>query len=103
MVRNLTCRVRAGPARAGALPKRTLDAVPEQDEEDVENNLVFLGAVGMIDPPREEVIDAVATCRNAGIRTIMITGDHRVTAMAIARKLGIWRDGNTAISGEIVT
>lgn len=99
-VRNLCLSMSAQALRVLGFAKRTLDAVPEQDEEDVENNLVFLGAVGMIDPPREEVIDAVATCRNAGIRTIMITGDHRVTALAIARKLGIWRDGNTAISGE---
>lgn len=79
---------------------RTLNAVPEDDEEDLEFDMTFLGAVGMIDPPRKEVAESVRTCRSAGIRTVMITGDHKVTALAIARELGIYRDGNTVISGD---
>ena len=54
----------------------------------------------MIDPQRKEVADSVRTCRQAGIRTIMITGDHKVTALAIAKELDIYREGNTVISGE---
>jgi len=70
----------------------------EQPEDDVEHDLVLLGLVGIIDPPRAEVRDAVATCRSAGIRPIMITGDHPLTARAIARDLGI-SDGATAVTG----
>lgn len=61
--------------------------------------LVILGVVGMIDPPRPEAIPAVQTCRNAGIRVAMITGDHRVTAAAIARHLGILRGGGEVVEG----
>jgi P-type Ca2+ transporter type 2C len=68
---------------------------------DPEQHLVFVGLAGMIDPPREEVFEAIQTCRRAGIKTVMITGDHQVTAEAIARQLGILPakgivlDGNT--------
>ena len=65
--------------------KRTLDHVPEDENENVEEDLTFIGMTGMIDPPRKEVIKAVETCRAAGIRVIMITGDHKVTALKIAR------------------
>ena len=78
---------------------KTLDTLPEEDDENIEFGLTFLGVCGMIDPPRKEVISAVETCHAAGIRTIMITGDHKVTAMAIAKQLGIFREGNTAIDG----
>lgn len=80
--------------------KKILSAVPEEDEEDVEFDMTFLGAAGMIDPPRKEVIAAIKTCHEAGIRVIMITGDHKVTAMAIARQLGIFEEGNTVIAGD---
>lgn len=79
---------------------RTLPALPDDEEEDQEFNMTFIGAVGMIDPPRKEVAQSVQTCLEAGIRTIMITGDHKVTAFAIARELGIFREGNQVISGE---
>lgn len=65
----------------------------------IEKSLVFAGLLGMIDPARPEVIDAVAKCHDAGIRTVMITGDHKVTAMAIARQIGIYREGDLAITG----
>ena len=80
--------------------KRKLDAVPEEDEENVEFDMTFLGVVGMIDPPRKEVIAAIKTCHEAGIRVVMITGDHKVTAMAIAKQLGIFQEGNTVIAGD---
>ena len=79
---------------------RKLSAVPEEDEENVEEDLTFIGAVGMIDPPRTEVAESIRVCREAGIRTIMITGDHKVTAVAIAKELDLMRDGDTAVSGE---
>ncbi|MEA4911712.1 MAG: cation-translocating P-type ATPase [Oscillospiraceae bacterium] len=65
----------------------------------LEHNLCFIGLVGMIDPVREEVFDAIAECRSAGIRPIMITGDHRDTAVAIAMQLGIIDDPSQAITG----
>ena len=65
-----------------------------------ENSLTFLGLIAMMDPPREESKAAVAECIRAGIRPIMITGDHKVTALAIAKELDIYREGNTVISGE---
>ena len=67
---------------------------------ELEQNLTFVGLVGMIDPPRLEVKDAVAECYNAGIRPVMITGDHKLTAVAIAKELDIFRPGDLAITGE---
>lgn len=67
---------------------------------DLENDLTFIGISGMIDPPREEVAESVKTCRQAGLRTIMITGDHKITALAIAKKLNIYQNSDLAISGS---
>ena len=78
----------------------SVSEVPEDESCDLESDLTFVGVVGMIDPPRKEVIQAVETCHTAGIRVVMITGDHKVTAMAIAKQLHIFRDGNTVISGQ---
>lgn len=79
---------------------RNLPAMTKDDETEIETDLTFVGAVGMIDPPRPEVAESVRVCRQAGIRTIMITGDHQVTALAIAEALGIYQQGDTVISGE---
>jgi P-type Ca2+ transporter type 2C len=69
-------------------------------DEFLETDLVFLGLIGMIDPPRPEVRQAVAKCTTAGIRTMMITGDHPLTALAIAKDLGIAKDGERAMIGN---
>jgi Ca2+-transporting ATPase len=66
---------------------------------DAEKDMVFAGLMGMRDPPREEVKVAIATCSNAGIRTVMITGDHKTTAFAIAREIGIYREGDLVLTG----
>lgn len=79
---------------------RSVSEVPEDEGCDLEQDMTFVGVVGMIDPPRKEVIQAVETCHTAGIRVVMITGDHKVTAMAIAKQLHIFREGNTVISGQ---
>jgi Ca2+-transporting ATPase len=71
-----------------------------QPNEDLEFDMTFLGLVGMIDPPREEVFDAIETCHNAGVKVAMITGDHQITALAIAQNLGIiGKEDNTVILG----
>ncbi|WP_048051143.1 calcium-transporting P-type ATPase, PMR1-type [Methanosarcina soligelidi] len=69
--------------------------IPEEAEKD----MVFAGLMGMRDPPREEVKVAIATCTDAGIRTVMITGDHKTTAFAIAREIGIYREGDLVLKG----
>jgi Ca2+-transporting ATPase len=71
----------------------------EDDTEPEENNLMFLGLFAMMDPPRLEVRDAIAQCRNAGIRTVMVTGDHKNTAIAVAKELGLWSEGDEVVSG----
>ncbi len=73
----------------------------ESPDDDPESALTFLGLVGIIDPPRSEVRDAVATCRRAGIRPVMITGDHPLTAVAIAADLGITSDDRVLVGAEL--
>ncbi|WP_455619382.1 calcium-translocating P-type ATPase, PMCA-type [Eisenbergiella sp.] len=86
--------------RVLAVGYKEIDSVPENPTiEELESNLTFMGLVGMIDPPRPEVRDAVAVCRKAGIKPVMITGDHVVTASAIAKDLGIMEEGDEAITG----
>jgi P-type Ca2+ transporter type 2C len=68
-------------------------------DDAVESEMTFLGLVGMMDPPREEAIDAVKVCRQVHIRPVMITGDHKVTAVAVAREIGIYRDGDMVLTG----
>jgi len=68
--------------------------------EEAESDLIFLGLTGMIDPPREEVKDSIALCHTAGIKVVMITGDHQKTALAIARQLGIATDEQETVTGE---
>lgn len=86
--------------RVLAVAYKEIDTIPENPtSEELEQNLTFMGLVGMIDPPRPEAKEAVALCRRAGIKPVMITGDHVVTASAIAKELGILLDGDRAITG----
>ena len=73
---------------------------PKIDSKNIENDLIFVGLIGMIDPPREGVKEAVKTCKHAGIKTVMITGDHIATAKAIAKDLGILGTHDKAITGQ---
>lgn len=83
----------------GVAYKDITEVPAELTSEDLENNLTFVGLVGMIDPPRQEVKAAVEQCYEAGIRPVMITGDHKLTAVAIAKELDIFRDGDLALTG----
>lgn len=77
-------------------------AYKESDEDltpETENGFTFIGLISEMDPPREESIEAVARAKKAGIRTVMITGDHKVTAVAIAKEIGIFNDGDMAVTG----
>jgi Ca2+-transporting ATPase len=69
-------------------------------EEHIEENMVFLGLAGMIDPPREEAIEAIRVCKQVGIKPVMITGDHKLTAFAIAKEMGIYKEGDIVLAGE---
>ena len=94
-------RMSENALRVLAVGYRELDKIPENaTPESIEKELTFLGLVGMIDPPRPEAKEAVAVCRKAGIKPVMITGDHVVTASAIAKELGILEEGDRAITGS---
>ena len=84
--------------RVLAFAYKEMDSIRPLTLED-ENEFTFIGLISMIDPPRPEAVQAVADAKRGGIRTIMITGDHKVTASAIARQLGIFREGDEALSG----
>ncbi|MCK4492256.1 MAG: HAD-IC family P-type ATPase, partial [Candidatus Altiarchaeales archaeon] len=77
---------------------REIDA-QDYTPENTEKNLVFVGLAGMIDPPREDAIGAVEQCRKAGINSVMITGDHKITAIAVAKEVGMYRQGDRALTG----
>jgi len=77
------------------LPKKT-----EKYDEKIEREMIFIGLEGMIDPPREEAIEANKKCQKAGIKTVMITGDHKLTALAIAKEIGIYKEGDLVLTGE---
>ncbi|MBP3255161.1 MAG: cation-translocating P-type ATPase [Clostridia bacterium] len=86
--------------RVLAMAYKEIDHMPSEEEmKNIEQDLIFVGMVGMIDPPREEAKLAVEKCKSAGIKTVMITGDHKITAMAIAKKLGILENEDEAITG----
>ena len=87
--------------RVIAVAYKDLDVLPSKiDSQSIENNLTFVGLIGMIDPPRKGVKEAVQVCKNSGIKTVMITGDHLETAKAIAKDLGILEQRDLAITGQ---
>ena len=86
--------------RVLAVGYKDVKELPEQLDVNIENNLTFVGLIGMIDPPREGVKESIKICKNAGIKTVMITGDHIITAKAIARELGILYGKYLAITGK---
>jgi Ca2+-transporting ATPase len=79
--------------------KRLRQSAEKEEDEALETDLVFVGLQGMIDPPRQEAIEANKTCQKAGIKTVMITGDHKLTAVAIAREVGIFKEGDLVLTG----
>ena len=98
--KELTEAMSGDALRVLAVAYKEIDVLPDvPTSEELENGLTFLGLVGMIDPPRPEAKAAVEVCRRAGIKPVMITGDHVVTASAIAGELGILLDGDRAITG----
>lgn len=86
--------------RVLAIAYKEIETTQDITHEKLESNLILLGLTGMIDPPREEVKDSIEQCKNAGIRTVMITGDHQKTAFAIAKELGIANHVSETISGS---
>ena len=100
-IENLNTNMANNALRVLAVAYLDVENLPSKIESNtIEQNLIFVGLMGMIDPPREGVKEAVETCRRAGIKTVMITGDHLATAKAIAKDLGILRNNNLAITGE---
>ncbi|MGF7059590.1 calcium-translocating P-type ATPase, PMCA-type [Brassicibacter mesophilus] len=100
-IKSINEQMSADALRVIALAYNDISVVPEKlESEKVENNLIFVGMSGMIDPPREEAKLAVQKSKAAGIRPVMITGDHKTTAMAIAKELGILAEGQIAIEGK---
>ncbi|MCK9420549.1 MAG: cation-translocating P-type ATPase [Nitrospirae bacterium] len=89
----------AAALRVLAVASRTLPDGLAYDEDAVESDMVFLGLAGMMDPPRVEAIEAIRVCRQVHIKPVMITGDHKLTAMAVAREMGIYQEGDRVMTG----
>ena len=100
-VQNENLKMANDALRVIAVAYKDVEVLPSTiNSQNVENNLVFVGLIGMMDPPREGVEEAIRDCRYAGIKTVMITGDHIATATAIAKKLKILLPGDKAITGK---
>ncbi len=100
-IRRVNAEMASGALRVLGVAQREFEEIPEEISVDtVESDMVFLGLIGMQDPPRSEARDAVRECFNAGITPVMITGDHKATAVAIARDVGIMTDNAMAITGS---
>lgn len=100
MIENQNEKMAQQALRVIAVCYKDVDVLPSKIESNyIENDLIFTGLIGMIDPPREGVKEAIATCRKAGIKTVMITGDHITTANAIASELGILKKNDISITG----
>ena len=89
-----------GALRVLGIAYRELPDGVAYSEDIVEGDMIFLGLTGMMDPPREEAIEATIVCKQVGIRPIMITGDHKLTAVAIAKEIGIYKEGDMVLTGE---
>ena len=101
MIENANGDMARNALRVIAVAQRRLDILPDGMESGVlERELTFLGLFGLMDPPREGAEEAVSRCAKAGIRTVLITGDHKLTAVAVARQLGILRPGLQAVTGS---
>lgn len=100
-VQNANGEMASNALRVLGMAYKDLDKMPEEQEKQelLENDMIFVGLMGMIDPPRPEAREAVKLCKRAGIKPVMITGDHKVTAIAIARDLGILEKDDEAITG----
>ena len=100
IIRRYNMEMAQNALRVLAMAYKVLDHKPTAEEiKELESNLTYIVMVGMIDPPRLEVKDAVQECKEAGIKTVMITGDHKITAIAIAKSLGILENDDEAITG----
>ena len=101
IIRKYNVEMAENALRVLAMGYKVLDHKPTPEEiKDLEKDLTYIGMVGMIDPPRLEVKTAVDKCKTAGIKTVMITGDHKITAIAIAKSLGILENDDEAITGS---
>ncbi|RLI25114.1 calcium-translocating P-type ATPase, SERCA-type [Candidatus Bathyarchaeota archaeon] len=94
---NINDEMASSGLRVLALAYRELE---DPSLKEVESDMVFIGLVGMIDPPRREAIEAYRMCEKAGIRVAMITGDHKLTAIAVAKEIGMWKPGSMALTGS---
>jgi len=90
----------AAALRVLAVASRVIPDGTAYEEDAVESDMVFLGLAGMMDPPRPEAIEAIRVCREVHIKPVMITGDHRLTALAVAREMGVYREGDRVMTGE---
>ena len=100
-IKKVNDKMASSALRVLAMAYKELDHEPTNEEmKNMEKDLIYVGMVGMIDPPRLEVKDAVQKCKKAGIKTVMITGDHKATAIAIAKTLGILKKEDEAITGS---
>ena len=100
-IKKVNDKMASSALRVLAMAYKELDHEPTNEEmKNMEKDLIYVGMVGMIDPPRLEVKDAVQKCKKAGIKTVMITGDHKATAIAIAKTLGILKQEDEAITGS---
>lgn len=87
--------------RIVAIAMRPLDSIPANpNPEVIETSLTFVGLLGLYDPPRDTVVEDIRTCERAGIKTVMITGDNLITASSVARRIGILKDGDKAVTGD---
>lgn len=100
-IRQANLHMAENALRVLGMAYKIITEIPDKKNiSSLETNLIFVGMVGMIDPPRPEVKEAVKICRQAGIRPVMITGDHKITAVAIAKELNILQEGEKAITGS---